>query len=159
MENDYEKLSFEEKYKVFLDDCRENARELALNATIPEPVPEWQEYIPVSWTIVGVNFKAEEIEEKYGKDVYQAADTEVPYIYDENDKRNYDEELYLRTRRDYSKANVRLGYLINSGVNCSKLMDLDYLIKLLEEKEIPSYIDYDEQRFYYNETPKKDKSK
>lgn len=102
--------------------------------------------IVVPWKVVGVEFLSWEIEEKYGKGIYRRACKEV--LYEKVPKGNG--EFHRMFNRDFSNANIRLGRIMHEGISASSLMDIDLLIKLLEEKGISSYIDFKTNTFYYN---------
>ncbi len=147
-----EQKSLDKRYQEFLEDVRKNTEKVASFSQASESNAD------MTWEIVGVEFLGWKVVEKYGDDIYQKASEEVPH-----DKVGYLRAFYRRIQtmfhRDFSKANIKLGHLIREAVAPSILMDLDYFIKLLEEKGIPSYIDFETNTFHYNAVPKKEKEK
>ena len=126
-------------YRNFLEDVENNTKEIVNSCHITDDRD-------VPWEIFGVelfdrNVKHSKIIKKYGIDVYKKANEEVPYQ-EEIGKRLYS--------RDYSKARRKLGYLQQEFLRVTELIDLDLLEDLLKEKGIPSYIDYENNIFYYN---------
>lgn len=135
---DCESNDFDQRYEAFLSDIRENTKKVVLEAE------DVEENKVVPWDVVGVEFVSWEIEKKYGKDIYQKACEEVPYE---------DDGVHRMFNRDFKNAKVKLGHIIHERVSASPLMDLDLFITLLDERGIPSYIDYENNVFYYNAQP------
>lgn len=135
--------TIDQKYQEFLEDVRKTTAEIVSNSQPSE------DNVDIPWKIVGIEFLSQEIEEKYGKDIYKKACEEVPYEEDGVHRMFY---------RDFSRANIKLGHIIYEGVSASPLMDLDYFIKLLAQKGIPSYIDFETNIFHYNGVPEKGKT-
>lgn len=132
-----------QRYQSFLNDVKKTTEEIASTSQPTEG------NVDVPWEIVGIEFLSWKVEEKYGKDIYEKACDEVPYE---------DDGVHRMFHRDFSTANIKLGHLIHEGISASPLIDLGYLITLLEEKGIPAYIDYETNTFHYNGIPKKEKS-
>lgn len=111
------------------------------------------------YKIVGLEYEPYNIIYKYGKEVYNKANEEAPY------RENWVEGsgFYGNHKREFSEANKKLGYLWydpDSGVSDPfPLIDIDYLIKIFEEKKIPCYIDFETNTFYYNSVPTKGQTK
>lgn len=133
------------RYIEFLDDVRINTIKIALDQILSGNVNE-----VVPWEIIGIEFAGWKIKEKYGEDVYEKANKEV--------KRS-DGSSYRIFNRDFSRANIKLGHLVHEGVSASPLLDLDIFIKSLEIIGISSYIDYENNVFYYNAVAQKNKTK
>lgn len=144
--------SLDQKYQKFLDEVRKNTAKMA---SFSQPSEDNDD---IHWEIVGIEFLGWKVVEEYGDDVYQKVFEEVPHD-DIGVFRAFYRRLQRIYHRDFSKANIRLGHLLREGVSASPLMDLDYYIKLLSEKGIPSYIDFETNTFHYNAVPKKGKNK
>lgn len=142
--------TLDERYQAFLDDVRKTTIESASKQELPT-----NPNAVIPWEVVGIEFVSWEIEKKYGKDVYERACEEVPF--EKVPKPNGG--FYRMYHRDFSNASRKLGYIIHEGVAASPLLDLELFIKTLEEKGIPSYIDFETNTFYYNGVPTKSKSK
>lgn len=93
-----------------------------------------------TYKIVGIEVRKEELISKYGDRVYKNAVTEVPYR--KNSDTNMDEHNFKDSRR-------KLACLVNE-MSTSEVVDLDLFQSLLAKREIPSYIDYEENVFHYN---------
>lgn len=143
-ENNQQEKSFEQRYSEFLIDVRINTIKLALKQKMPE-----EKSMTIPWQIMGIEFTSWKIDEQYGKDVYEKANKEVPY----------EEVTYRIYNRDFSRANIKLGHLVYEGLPASPLLDLDIFIKSLEIIGISSYIDYENNVFYYNAVAQKSKTK
>lgn len=135
--------NFDERYQEFLEDVKENTEETANNSRPTENGNE------ITWQIIGIEFLSWKVEEKYGKDIYEKACEEVPYTR---------EGFHRIFSRNFESANIKLGHLVSAGISASPLLDLDYYMKLLLEKGIPSYIDFKTNTFHYNAIPKKEKT-
>ena len=122
------------EYFDFLSDVTSNTMKIIDNASD-------KDYVNVSWTIVGVDFRSNKVKEMYGEEVYNQANREVP-----GTKVNGSRIL----RRDFSGAYRKLGHLIHEGISASKILDLELLVDGLKAKDIPSYIDYENNIFHYN---------
>ncbi len=142
--------TLDERYQAFLDDVRKTTIESASKSELPA-----NPNAVIPWEVVGIEFGSWEVEEKYGKDVYSRACEEVPY----EKVPKSDGSFYRMYHRDFSNASRKLGHIIHEGVAASPLMDLELFIKTLEEKGIPSYIDFETNTFYYNGVPTKGKAK
>ena len=51
--------------------------------------------------------------------------------------------FYRMYRRDFPNASRELGYIVHESVAASPLLDLELFIKILKEKGIPYYIDFE----------------
>ena len=66
---------------------------------------------------------------------------------------------YNKASQDLSKTDRMFVHLIQEGIATSPLIDLQVLLHLLAEKGIPTYIDFESRKFYYNGSPQKGKTK
>ena len=124
---------------MFLESVREGTMKIASSAE----VPEGNRVIP--YEIVGIEFDTDRIIETYGRDVFERAFKEM---YGDN-----------KVSQDLSKTDRMFVHLIQEGIATSPLIDLQVLLHLLEEKGIPTYIDFESRTFYYNGSPQKGKTK
>ena len=115
------------KKVIFFDEVRRNTEEIV---AITE---NRDDDVIVRWQVVGINFKKDKIIDRYGKEIYNSL------------------------CRGYSTKDRKLGHLIHEGVCATKLLDLNLFVKLLAEKGISSYIDFENNTFYFNAKPKKNK--
>jgi hypothetical protein len=132
-----------EAYNKFLDNVSKNTKKIVEGA-------KQSDNTDVPWEIVGVEFKSSEIEKKYGREVYEKANAEVPGEIVPGKR------MYIR---DFSNASRKLAHIIHEGITASPLIDLELFMRLLEQKGIPSYIDFETNMYYYNAQQKKPGSK
>lgn len=135
--------TFDQRYQKFLSDVRKKTEEIVYNSQPSEG------NVDIPWDIVGIEFVSWEVKDKYGNDIYKRACEEVPYE---------DDGVHRMFQRDFSNANIKLGHIIHEGASASPLMDLDYFVKLLAKRGIPSYIDFETNTFHYNGIPEKRKT-
>lgn len=131
--------TLDKRYRMFLESVREGTMKIASSAE----VPEGNRVIP--YEIVGIEFGTDRIIETYGRDVFERAFKEM---YGDN-----------KVSQDLSKTDRMFVHLIQEGIATSPLIDLQVLLHLLEEKGIPTYIDFESRTFYYNGSPQKGKTK
>ncbi len=131
--------TLDKRYRMFLESVREGTMKIASSAE----VPEGNRIIP--YEIVGIEFDTDRIIETYGRDVFERAFKEM---YGDN-----------KVSQDLSKTDRMFVHLIQEGIATSPLIDLQVLLHLLEEKGIPTYIDFESRTFYYNGSPQKGKTK
>ena len=97
--------------------------------------------VDVTWDIIGVDFRSNEVIEKYGEEVYNMANHEV------HGTRVRGKRLL---RRNFEGATRKLGCLIHEFVSASPIINLQLFVEGLKAKGIPSYIDYENNIFHYN---------
>lgn len=131
--------TLDKRYRMFLENVREGTMKIASSAE----VPEGNRVIP--YEIVGIEFGTDRIIETYGRDVFERAFKEM---YGDN-----------KVSQDLSKTDRMFVHLIQEGIATSPLIDLQVLLHLLEEKGIPTYIDFESRTLYYNGSPQKGKTK
>lgn len=131
--------TLDKRYRMFLESVREGTMKIASSAE----VPEGNRVIP--YEIVGIEFDTDRIIETYGRDVFERAFKEM---YGDN-----------KVSQDLSKTDRMFVHLIQERIATSPLIDLQVLLHLLEEKGIPTYIDFESRTFYYNGSPQKGKTK
>ena len=139
--------TLDKRYRMFLESVREGTMKIASSAE----VPEGNRVIP--YEIVGIEFGTDRIIETYGRDVFERAFKEM---YGENSLKKAE---YNKASQDLSKTDRMFMHLIQEGIATSPLIDLQVLLHLLEEKGIPTYIDFESRKFYYNGSPQKGKTK
>lgn len=139
--------TLDKRYRMFLESIREGTMKIASSAE----VPEGNRVIP--YEIVGIEFGIDRIIETYGRDVFERAFKEM---YGENSLKKAE---YNKVSQDLSKTDRMFVHLIQEGIATSPLIDLQVLLHLLEEKGIPTYIDFESRTFYYNGSPQKGKTK
>lgn len=91
----------------------------------------------VTWSIVGIDYKNDELIKKYGIAVYKQANKEVPM-----------KEGTIE--RDFKNANRKLARLVHVGESASLVLDLDTLQSSLANLGIRTYIDYEQNIFHFN---------
>lgn len=85
----------------------------------------------ITYGIVGVDFKKDQIEDKYGLNIYKTVSKSSP---------------------------EKLGCIIKEGVCASPLISTEYLVTLLQQRGIASYIDFDNMIFHFNSTKNEQKN-
>ena len=91
----------------------------------------------VTWSMVGIDYKNDELIKKYGIAVYKQANKEVPM-----------KEGTME--RDFKNANRKLARLVHEGESASLVLDLDLLQSSLANLGIQTYIDYEQNIFHFN---------
>lgn len=97
----------------------------------------------VTWSMVGIDYKNDELIKKYGIAVYKQANKEVPM-----------KEGTIE--RDFKNANRKLARLVHEGESASLVLDLDTLQSSLSHLGIRTYIDYEQNIFHFNIKSQKD---
>ena len=91
----------------------------------------------ITWSIVGIDYRNDELIKKYGIAVYRRANKEVPM-----------KEGTME--RDFKNANRKLARLVHEGESSSLVLDLDSLQTSLANLGICTYIDYEQNIFHFN---------
>lgn len=140
--------TLDQRFRAFLDDVRKSTLGVVSDFL---PTPDGDS--PIYYETADIDefyFRSQEIKTKYGEDIYTMAREQVPKH---------------GVFPDFSNANIKLGYIVKmtgnisgSETNVSQLIDLDYLVKVLAEKNISSFLDLETNTFHYNEASEKAKT-
>ena len=91
----------------------------------------------ITWSIVGIDYRNDELIKKYGIAVYRRANKEVPM-----------KEGTME--RDFKNANRKLARLVHEGESSSLVLDLDSLQTSLTNQGVRTHIDYEQNIFHFN---------
>lgn len=119
-----------EPYTKFLKDVETYTQETAA-------LYHYNQNEDVTWSMVGIDYKNDELIKKYGIAVYKQANKEVPM-----------KEGTME--RDFKNANRKLARLVHEGESASLVLDLDLLQSSLANLGIQTYIDYEQNIFHFN---------
>ena len=119
-----------EPYTNFLKDVETYTQETAA-------LYHYNQNEDVTWSMVGIDYKNDELIKKYGIAVYKQANKEVPM-----------KEGTME--RDFKNANRKLARLVHEGESASLVLDLDLLQSSLANLGIRTYIDYEQNIFHFN---------
>lgn len=119
-----------EPYTNFLKDVETYTQETAA-------LYHYNQNEDVTWSMVGIDYKNDELIKKYGIAVYRQANKEVPM-----------KEGTME--RDFKNANRKLARLVHEGESASLVLDLDLLQSSLANLGIQTYIDYEQNIFHFN---------
>lgn len=119
-----------EPYTNFLKDVETYTQETAA-------LYHYNQNEDVTWSMVGIDYKNDELIKKYGIAVYRQANKEVPM-----------KEGTME--RDFKNANRKLARLVHEGESASLVLDLDLLQSSLANLGIRTYIDYEQNIFHFN---------
>lgn len=119
-----------EPYTNFLKDVETYTQETAA-------LYHYNQNEDVTWSMVGIDYKNDELIKNYGIAVYRQANKEVPM-----------KEGTME--RDFKNANRKLARLVHEGESASLVLDLDLLQSSLANLGIQTYIDYEQNIFHFN---------
>lgn len=119
-----------EPYTNFLKDVETYTQETAA-------LYHYNQNEDVTWSMVGIDYKNDELIKNYGIAVYRQANKEVPM-----------KEGTME--RDFKNANRKLARLVHEGESASLVLDLDLLQSSLANLGIRTYIDYEQNIFHFN---------
>lgn len=119
-----------EPYTNFLKDVETYTQETAA-------LYHYNQNEDVTWSMVGIDYKNDELIKNYGIAVYRQANKEVPM-----------KEGTME--RDFKNANRKLAHLVHEGESASLVLDLDLLQSSLANLGIRTYIDYEQNIFHFN---------